>query len=173
MRPEGGHHHAARARKWPLGAGAGVGRSGRGSGGGGLGSLSVRQFHSTRPAEKRDFYEVLGLGRGADKSEVRGQRGESEKRGEGGGGQEGREKARNRRGRGRVCFQRSRTEINMWGKTETLRERDRERRTKDVGTTVERPSLSLAFVLVPSSSPRSKLFRFCRALCLQQCNNVR
>ncbi|CAN0303207.1 unnamed protein product, partial [Hapterophycus canaliculatus] len=32
---------------------------------------SVRQFHSTRPAEKRDFYDVLGVGRGADKSEIK------------------------------------------------------------------------------------------------------
>lgn len=38
-------------------------------GGRGAGGVS-REFHTTRPAEKRDFYDVLGLQRGADKSEV-------------------------------------------------------------------------------------------------------
>lgn len=74
-----------------LGATAGVARGGGGGSGGGgglgLGSTSVRQFHSTRPAEKRDFYEVLGLGREADKSEVRDKKQETETR-----DSEGREK---------------------------------------------------------------------------------
>lgn len=34
------------------------------------GARAVREFHGTRPAGKRDFYEVLGVQRGADKSEV-------------------------------------------------------------------------------------------------------
>lgn len=60
--------------------------SGGGGGGGGLASASVRQFHSTRPAEKRDFYEVLGAGKGADKAEVRNrERGEIRQLGGGGG----------------------------------------------------------------------------------------
>ncbi|CAN0574048.1 unnamed protein product, partial [Laminaria digitata] len=32
---------------------------------------ALRKFHSTRPNDKRDFYDVLGVQRGAAKSEVR------------------------------------------------------------------------------------------------------
>ncbi|CAM9545862.1 unnamed protein product [Ectocarpus sp. 4 AP-2014] len=38
---------------------------------GGVRCIPARQFHSTRPAEKRDFYDVLGVTKGADKSEVK------------------------------------------------------------------------------------------------------
>ncbi|CAM9410055.1 unnamed protein product [Scytosiphon promiscuus] len=65
----GGDGIRGAAQKWPGGSDGGR------RGGGGLPSASntssVRQFHSTRPAEKRDFYDVLGVGRGADKSEIK------------------------------------------------------------------------------------------------------
>ncbi|CAM9966311.1 unnamed protein product [Pylaiella littoralis] len=66
------HHHQSGGTggwKWPgaMGVGGGGGRFSASASASG----SVREFHSTRPAEKRDFYEVLGVGKGADKPEIK------------------------------------------------------------------------------------------------------
>lgn len=36
----------------------------------GRGQHAVRGFHSSRPSAKRDFYDILGVSKGAEKSEV-------------------------------------------------------------------------------------------------------
>lgn len=48
----------------------GLSRVAEGAGVGGV-VVNVRGFHATRRLAKRDFYDVLGLQRNADKSEVR------------------------------------------------------------------------------------------------------
>lgn len=47
----------------------GLSRVGEGAGVGGV-VVNARGFHATRHLAKRDFYDVLGLQRNADKSEV-------------------------------------------------------------------------------------------------------